>query len=638
MNRKILKKRTSRKSLLAFCASRLALCLLPIACCLLPIALFSQDAKGGIPLSISDKIDAPEAFNVPQPDWAGIKEEDKGWLGTFRFAYPIAVDLTMDNAGTWRDLPDGSRLWQCRIRSTNALGLALTLENFELPKGGKLFLLAPDGSSVLGAYDADNNPTSRKFFVGFVRGAEAILEYVEPRNVSKKANFAIKTVHHAYNEALMGGVGFGASVSCHININCPTAANWQVQKKGVVRIRIVTAQGVGWCSGALMNNTQRDGKPYILSAYHCLNGAVADYSQWTFYFNYEGPTCQNPQTEPISRSIQGCARRAGANETDFLLLELNYRIALDVNAQYLGWNRDSTVLPTSTVMIHHPQGDIKKYARDSRPATVPNWDISWPGSISPPNSHLNVFFEQGLVEPGSSGSPLFDQSGRIVGQLHGGSFIDSCRVGSMLSGWLAKSWDGNGTPATRLKDWLDPLNTGIKTLDSISTPTTALISGAIKTWWNEAMPNQKVFIGNDSTMTNISGVFTFNYVPLNRPLLVKIQRSGNYDNGVDAVDMLLMRRNILGINNLRLEALLAADINGDTEVDALDMLHTRRFLLGITSVFPTGKSWRFFPESTIQNPNSPFDLFQGTFNASTFNFNFIGVKIGDLDGSADPSQ
>ena len=114
-----------------------------------------------------------------------------------------------------------------------------------------------------------------------------------------------------------------------------------------------------------------------------------------------------PQTEPISRSIQGCVARAGAQETDFLLIELNYRIALDVNAQYLGWNRDSATLPTSTVMIHHPQGDIKKYARDSRPPTVPNTAISWGTSISPPKSHLNVIFDEGLVEPGSSGRTTF---------------------------------------------------------------------------------------------------------------------------------------------------------------------------------------------------------------------------------------
>lgn len=626
-------------SFLSFCKKQIAFCILLFVFSLSTSTLFSQESKGGIPLSIADKIEAPEAYNVPQPDWARIREEDKGFLGSFRFAVPISVDLTMDNSGKWHDLPDGNRLWQCPIRSADALGLALTLENFELPKGAKLYLLAPDGSSVLGAYDADNNTPTRKIFVGFVRGQEAILEYFEPKNVEKKANFAIKTVYHAYNQSMMGGVGFGASVSCHININCPTAANWQAQKRGVVRIRVVTQQGVGWCSGALVNNTQQDGKPYILSAYHCSDGLTPDYSQWTFYFNYESPTCQNPLSEPISRTIQGCVNRAGARETDFLLLELNNRIALDVNAQYLGWNRDSATMPISTVMIHHPQGDIKKYSRDSRPATVGNASVSWSnGAVSPPRSHLNAVFDEGTVEPGASGAPLFDQSGRIVGQLHGGGLIDSCHVGFALSGWFAKSWDGNGTPSTRLKDWLDPLSTGVKTLDSTSAPKTTIVTGIIKTWWNEPMGNQKIYIGNDSTTTNSSGIYTLNYVPLNTTLLTKITRSTNMGNGVDAVDMLLMRRNILGLNTLRAEQLFAGDIDNSGELDAVDILHLRRYLLGITQSLPSTTTWRFYPQSTIQNPSSPFDLFNVSFNAVTLNFNFIGVKIGDIDGSADANQ
>jgi lysyl endopeptidase len=623
----------------AFCNLPFAFCLLLFASCLSPNTLFSQDAKGGIPLSISAKISTPEAFNVPTPDWAHIREEDKGAIGSFRFAVPIAVDLTMQNAGTWRDLPDGNRLWQCPIRSADALGLALTLENFELPKGAKLYLLAPDGSSVLGAYDSDNNTESRKIFIGFVRGQEAVLEYFEPKKSIKKADFAIKTVYHAYNQTMMGGVGFGASVSCHINANCPAAANWQPQKRGVVRIRVVTTQGVGWCSGALVNNTQRDGKPYILSAYHCSDGMTPDYSQWTFYFNYESPTCQNPQSEPISRSIQGCMNRAGARETDFLLLELNFRIALDVNAQYLGWNRDSTTLPSSTIMMHHPQGDIKKYSRDSHAPIVFNTSSTWSnGSVSPPKTHLHAVFDEGLVEPGSSGAPLFNQSGLIVGQLHGGGFIDSCHISYASCGWFAKSWDGNGTPSTRLKDWLDPLSTGVKTLDSTSTPTTTIVSGLIKTWWNEPMANQKVFIGSDSAMTNASGTFTFNYVPLNTPLSVKITRSTNMSNGIDVVDLLLIRRGILGITNLRNEQQFAGDVDGSEDLDVVDILHLRRYLLGITQTLPSNVSWHFYPESTIQNINSPFDLFSVSFTAVTFNFNFIGVKLGDLDGSADSSD
>ena len=68
-------------------------------------------------------------------------------------------------------------------------------------------------------------------------------------------------------------------------------------------------------------------------------------------------------------------------------------------------------------------------------------------------------WEIGVTEGGSSGSPLFDQNGRIIGQLFGGQA--EC-IGTSdnddfdLYGRFAISWDNGTTSATRLKEWLDP--------------------------------------------------------------------------------------------------------------------------------------------------------------------------------------
>ncbi len=67
------------------------------------------------------------------------------------------------------------------------------------------------------------------------------------------------------------------------------------------------------------------------------------------------------------------------------------------------------------------------------------------------------------MQPGSSGSPIFDQDHLIMGDLSGGWNTNTCDTPSPA--WYGKvywSWDQAGiTPATRLKDWLDPTNTGI---------------------------------------------------------------------------------------------------------------------------------------------------------------------------------
>jgi PKD repeat protein len=74
------------------------------------------------------------------------------------------------------------------------------------------------------------------------------------------------------------------------------------------------------------------------------------------------------------------------------------------------------------------------------------------------------------MQPGSSGSPVFDQDHFIMGDLSGGYTSNACD--SPSPAWFGKvwyGWDQNGsTPATRLKDWLDPTNTGISKQPGIS--------------------------------------------------------------------------------------------------------------------------------------------------------------------------
>ena len=69
-------------------------------------------------------------------------------------------------------------------------------------------------------------------------------------------------------------------------------------------------------------------------------------------------------------------------------------------------------------------------------------------------------------EGGSSGSPLFDPDGRIIGQLYGGS--SECtglsdNGAADIYGRVDKSWNGAGTSSTRLSDWLDSAGTGADT-------------------------------------------------------------------------------------------------------------------------------------------------------------------------------
>jgi lysyl endopeptidase len=611
--------------------------------CLFSI-VFGQTSKGGYPLSISEKLTISiPVQDIPPPDWAKIKEEDKGKFANFRFAVPLLVNFDTENSGTWTDLSNGGRLWQLSIHSKDALGIAVAFDNFELPEGAKIYLYSPDRKQIVGAFDAANNSESRRFLAPMIKGNEVVVEYFQPKNTPKKASFNINKIFHAYPTGQLGQNGFGASLPCEININCPQGANLQTPKKGVVRILLVVEGGMGWCSGSLINNTKNDGTPYVLSAFHCDDGYTPDYALWTFYFNYESSNCTNPSVEPTLVSLQGCTLKAGRRETDFQLLQMTQRVPTTYNALFNGWNRDSTNLTTSNAMIHHPQGDIKKVSLDNQAATVVSDAISWSGAVphnSVPRTHIQSIFDQGGMEPGSSGSPIFDANGRIIAQLHGGSYAD-CQVNFAYSGWLAKSWDGTSAQ-TRLKDWLDPTNIGVLTLGGTdgAASNTLTIAGKVRFWNGAVMPNVKVYLNNDSTTTNASGDYSFSNIAPNVDINIRISKIDSYDNGVDAVDLVLIRRHILGITEFNSSyKLLSGDVNNDGEVDAVDILLIRRLIVGINTSLPVSPPWRFIAVDPAltgsflnSNQTTPSVL---KFTASKANLDFYGFKKGDVDASAE---
>jgi lysyl endopeptidase len=604
---------------------------------------FGQIAKGGIPLSISQKwvYDKP-AFEVPKSDWVQVREEDKKYGGSPRFALPISVDLTTENSGEWKILNDGRRVWRLKISSTDAQGIALALDNFDLPKGARLYMLTPDGKERLGAYDDANNNENHQFFIGILKGSEAIVEYMEPKSAPKSKPFRINTVYHAYQ---MSSSDFGDSQACNVNINCTQGAAYQNEKRGVVRILVNTVEGLFWCTGSLVNNTKEDGKPYLLTAFHCVDSKTPNYNLFNFYFNFEAVGCTNPTVEPSLQALQGCTFKANQAQTDFLLLEITPTIPTTFNPYFNGWNRDSVTIPTGkSVLIHQPNGDVKKITTDNQAPTIEDAFTNWGNIVTSPRTHLRNIYEEGTIEPGSSGAPLFDANKRIIAYLHGGSIdaFNPCIIDYALSGWFAKAWEGGGTATSRLKDWLDPLSTGALNSNGTNTPQTTTVSGVVRFWNGSPMPNVSVTINGQQKTTDTNGAFSVT-VPRNQAVSVVVEKTDSYENGVDGADLILLRRQLLDITPFNTpNKLFAGDVNKDNDVNGADLIFLRRLILGIIPAFPT-TAWQFRTVQTTLNPAFPFGVTEPsplslTFTNDVANFDFYGFKTGDVNGSVDLGQ
>ncbi len=428
-------------------------------------AILAQISEGGTPYSFSNTMRTSRvnlSTSVMETvDIAAFLAEDSADMGKdipSRFGAPFDVDYTLQNSGTWEDLPDGSGLWRLKISSSGAYSINLLFDEFYLPEGARLYVYNEDGSHVIGAFTWRNNKENGSFATAPIKGDVTILEYYEPAEVRNLGDITVSRVIHAYRNLFDFDVAkdimeYGESGACNNNVNCPEGEPWQDQKRSAAMI--ITSAGSRICTGALVNNARQDQTPLLLTANHCLGGE----ENWIFMFNYESPTCDNADG-PTYYTVQGSDLRATYYNSDFALLELEEQPPDSYQVYFSGWSAED-IAPQSSVCIHHPSGDIKKISFDYDSATATNYLGTSAGT-----SHWRIdAWDDGTTEPGSSGSPLFDQNQRIIGQLHGGYASCTNPTASDWYGRVAMSWEGGGSSDSRLKDWLDPDNTGILMLD-----------------------------------------------------------------------------------------------------------------------------------------------------------------------------
>ncbi len=622
----------------------------------------TQISMGGFPISFQPAFEAQYSGDnlksnvLPPFPIDKVLQEDQRRSGA-RFAAPIQVDFSLQNAGQWTTFPNGDRLWRLKVHSAGALSLAFLYDDLYLPPGATLYMYNEERTQILGAYTTHSNTPDGTFLTGFLRGATAILEYYEPRAVRGQGRLHIFRVDHAYKsdetaKSLLNSFGFGASNPCNININCTQGTNWQKQKRGICRIIVVVEEGSGYCSGTLVNNTADDGKPYIISAFHCQDGFTPKYNFWRFDFNYETNGCTNPSSEPVFQSVLGSTLRSSRRENDFLLLELNASLPAGINTYFNGWSRNPTP-PATSVSIHHPRGDIKKIAIENQAAVIFANSFPWSnGVVSPPEHLLRVRFDNSTVEVGSSGAPLFDPQGLIVGWLHGGVSLGDCNQTTAYYDRFTLAWEGGGAPENRLKDWLDPANTDVLALDGAEQRMDGMIAfgGFVRMENDKGIGGVNITLSgvmNTSTVTDSNGFYQFPNLPAGGVYGISLAKNYNDRNGISALDVALTSKHILSVQPLNSPLKIwAADVNNSKSVTTLDLIKMRRMILGLDMDLGAGiPSWRFVPEDyEFSNPMAPWNDFFPSFfhhppsNQDVLDFNFTGVKIGDVNDSANANN
>jgi lysyl endopeptidase len=414
---------------------------------ILSVSGFCQISHGGDPFSFTKaNLNTPPTFFTDVVDTKTLKTEDAvtdvykdiAW----RFGVELPTNLNLNNSGIWKTLSNGDRIWRISIESSNATSINLNYSNFYLPNGATFFVYNKNG--VLGSFNSNNNKVNGEFATTLLKGDKVTLEYYEPLSEFGKGIIQISSIVHGYRDLFKQLKTFGQSGACNVNVVCDTTI-WGDEIRSTVML--LTSGNTRFCSGALVNNTLQDGTPYILTAEHC---NVA--SNNIFMFNYQSADCSPSVDGPTTQTISNCTLIANNTPSDFHLLKLSSVPPLSYNVFYAGWNNVDTAATNGTG-IHHPRGDVKKISHDDDP-TISS------GYYTAGNDHWEVLdWNSGTTEGGSSGSPLFDQNHRIVGQLHGGNA--ACGNDEFdYYGKFATSWASNSDTLKQLKYWLDPNNSG----------------------------------------------------------------------------------------------------------------------------------------------------------------------------------
>lgn len=438
-------------------------------------------------------------------DLMALNQWSEGELATKPLIIGGLIHTNIDFAkeATRTELPSGQVIYRLKVATDNeARAINLYYKDFFIPKnGGSLFLYTPDKSNILGAYTYETHPSHGAFATEIIPGSEIILEYVLPIGETALPSIIIDGVHYIFNRKIAQGynralnpiaqkrIPVGEAEDnvenpyCSINSNCPEGDKWHAEKASVAQMVLITDEYGGYCTGSLVNNTNEDYKPLILTAAHCIGSKSTwpkgvQFDKFMFSFHYQKSGCSDGSFaggEKI-KTMVGCKPLAFSSldkRSDGLLLELSQEIPVDYNVYYAGWDR-SADMPQDLFGLHHPSGDAMKLSYFDHTKNLY-------GGIAPTtwksekeqggeNCHFGFRFTDGDTYGGSSGSPLWNQNHYIVGTLSGGTDGNGvCNASFNLYGRLNCHWDKYandpdytecGGVKTAMKTFLDPKDGG----------------------------------------------------------------------------------------------------------------------------------------------------------------------------------
>lgn len=341
------------------------------------------------------------------------------------------------------------------FRSENSDQVRLYFEKGLFPNGVQVNLFGRDNYAF--TQQALNGKIDKEGFYTTTTFSDYVTVQVVIPLVVKipEVHFTISKITHVENKDIPGHNN-RPTADCYRDANCIAPQIFQhidnLQKAVAALYFVNNNQLVFFCSGALINdNRTTDFQPFLLTANHCLS-TQANANTVEAHFSYWTTTCNSNQINQNIIVTNGTNLIRTSSQSDFTLLLLKEKPS--GSRTYLGWTTAPVPDNESLRSVHHPEGTFQKYSRHQN-KTSPDYicrDLVTGTDITTTHHHYTKTLN-GQINGGSSGAPLMNESGQIVGQLRGTCPGNSnmCNYNSYYNAWgkFSSSYTNN-----TLQAWL----------------------------------------------------------------------------------------------------------------------------------------------------------------------------------------
>jgi V8-like Glu-specific endopeptidase len=318
---------------------------------------------------------------------------------------------------------DGGYVYTAEISSPGAVGLRVQFAGFSLPTGAGLYLNTADGQAF-GPYTGRGPLGNGQFDSNTLAGDTVTLQLRQVAPASQQAlrdtRFQIVGLGHIRPRFMEGQCSYNAE--CVVSAACDTSSAVTAAANAVAHMLFRSGGSYYICSGGLINDTDTSNSlPLFLTANHCISRG-RDANTLENFFQFAADSCNNATADCLTSYSQlridfprtlGASIVSTGRDADYTLLRLAQ--GAPNGSAFLGWNEAPVAFSNGVDLfrISHPGGAPQSYSEHEVDANAPTCQ-SWPRG--------NRIYSRdvvGATEGGSSGSPVVNSAGQIVGQLSG---------------------------------------------------------------------------------------------------------------------------------------------------------------------------------------------------------------------------